>query len=60
MNKKKWLLFTFILSSVLGFSGALMKLNHVAFANAILCIGSLTGLFFLFYLIYFLVKAKEG
>jgi len=59
MNKKKRLLFTFILSCIFTFAGTLMKLTHLPYANVCLGIGIFTGFFVLYLLISFLVKAKE-
>ena len=59
MKKKKRILLTLILSSLLVFVGVFMKLNHVPFANVCLGLSVLAGLFFLYLLIAFFVKVKE-
>ena len=59
MSKKKSILLMFILSFVLTLAGTFMKLNHVAFANVLLGLGLLTGLVFLYFLVVFIIKAKE-
>ena len=59
MSKKKKILLAFILSFVLTLAGTFLKLYHVAFANVLLVLGLLTGLVFLYFLIAFIIKAKE-
>jgi small neutral amino acid transporter SnatA (MarC family) len=59
MNKKKRLLFAFILTSVVVCAGTIMKLLHVSFANVCLVGGLILGFIFLYLLIDYLVKSKE-
>ena len=59
MNKKKSILLTLVLSAIFVLLGAFLKLHHVACANIFLMIGMLVGFVFLYFLISFLIKAKE-
>ena len=59
MNKKKIIILTLILSVIFGLSGVFMKIHHVSFANIFLLIGILIKFVFLYFLISFLIKAKE-
>ena len=59
MNKKKIIIITLILSAIFGLSGTFMKIQHVSFADIFILIGGLIQCVFLYFLISFLIKAKE-
>ncbi len=55
VNKKR-ILILFVLSSVLGVAGSLMKILHFPIANFILGTSIIFGLCFLLFLVYFLIN----
>ena len=59
MNKKKQIVAALILSAVLTFIGALLKMIHFQYANWILSIGLIIHLIFWYLLIVFFIKSKK-